>query len=101
MNINRVRDSMDITDVLVNKQDKRGTVFDCDNFKLIKRVKGSVTGDHQHYDSKVYFLLSGEAEVSVGDQTRIISGLKRINVPKHAYHKILALTDVELAEYKY
>lgn len=92
---------MDVTDVIVDREDKRGKVYDCDKVKLIRRKKGSESADHEHKHSEVLFLLRGEIRLSIGDLSRPVSAPKRINIPAWSYHKYVALSDIELIEYKY
>ena len=87
---------MNLSEIEIAKSDSRGVMYHCGGFEYIKRVNGSVSGDHAHPDSEEIYLLSGEIEMTVGDEVRIINAPIKISIPANVPHKVTAQTDIVL-----
>lgn len=55
---------------------------------------GMVLESHVHDHGHLSYLVSGEAEVTIEDQTQILTGPQPIIVPKNTKHKVQAKTDI-------
>ena len=90
---------MDLKELKINKfDDKKGPTYDCGKVKLLIRKKGSICADHSHAVQEILYLISGEMELTVGDETKIVKALTRIFIQPNEYHKFLALSDLEIIE---
>ncbi len=87
---------MKINNLPIFKEDKRGIIYDCGDFKFLSRKKGSISADHLHDESEVLFLIDGNIELTVNDEVKIIKEPVKIEIPKNVYHKIKALTNIKL-----
>ena len=91
---------MELKNLDILKEDERGKIYDCGNFKLIIRKKNSVSADHVHDKNEILFLIEGKIELTVNNETKIVEAPIKISIPNETYHKIKALTDIKLIEIK-
>ncbi|MFA5954547.1 MAG: cupin domain-containing protein [Patescibacteria group bacterium] len=87
---------MDVQEIKIFKSDERGIIYDCDKVKFIARKKGSISADHVHDGLEVHYLFKGEIELTVGSETKIVKAPAKITIQPNEYHRILALTDIEI-----
>ncbi|MBU0979553.1 MAG: hypothetical protein KJ709_01995 [Nanoarchaeota archaeon] len=43
------------------KQDERGVIYDCCNFNLVVRKKGTISSDHAHKQAETIVLIEGDS----------------------------------------
>ena len=87
---------MHLEDIRVIKSDERGTIYDCGESRFISRKKGTISASHIHEDSETIYLVKGEVELTIGDETQLIKAPVKFDVAPNVYHKLVALTDIEL-----
>ena len=87
---------MNIKAIKVIKSDERGIIYDCGEASFLSRKKGSISADHVHSEHETLCLVKGEIELTVGDETQIVKAPITFEVPSNVYHKLRALTDIEL-----
>ncbi len=80
----------------VIKSDERGVILDCGKSNFISRKKGTISADHTHAEHEIFYLVKGEVEVTVGEETQVMRAPVKIDVPPNVHHKLIALTDFEL-----
>ena len=89
---------MNLKELRIIKSDKRGIMYDCDKLNLISRKKGTINADHTHKDSEILYLIQGEVELTIGDESKVIKAPLKIEIPSDTYHRLIALSDVLLLE---
>lgn len=89
---------VNLKELQIIKSDERGIMYDCDKLKFISRKKGTVSADHSHEDHEILYLIKGDVELTVGKETQKVSAPIRIDIPPKIYHKLIALSDIELLE---
>ena len=89
---------MNLKELRIIKSDERGIMYDCDTLKFISRKKNTISADHSHEDPEILYLVRGEIELTIGEETKKGSAPIRIAIPPHTYHKLVALSDIELLE---
>ncbi|MCH8741868.1 cupin domain-containing protein [Patescibacteria group bacterium] len=87
---------MKIEDIKIIKSDDRGIIYNCGKSSFISRKKGSVSADHTHEEREVVFLVKGEVELTIGKETQIVKAPIKFETAPDVYHKLIALTDIEL-----
>lgn len=87
---------MKLQNIRVIKSDERGVIYDCGPLKFIARKRGTISADHKHEDSEIVYLVKGEIELTIGDETQIVKAPVRFESGPNVYHKLVALTDIEL-----
>jgi mannose-6-phosphate isomerase-like protein (cupin superfamily) len=92
---------MEVQSIPVVHRDERGVTYDCDEVGWMVRKQGTVSGEHTHEHGEVFFILKGEAEVTVGHETQAVKAPAKVTVAPLLFHKIVALTDLEFLEYRY
>lgn len=50
---------------------------------------------HMH-DAETIYLVNGEIELTIGDETKIVKAPIKFSYAGNVYHKLVALTDIEL-----
>jgi len=76
-------------------ENSKGVIaYDCDKVFYIKLEKGAVVSGHSHLHKETVFLMEGEAEMVIGDETQKIKASIKLEIPPNAYHKFTAITDV-------
>lgn len=91
---------MNIRNLDIIKEDEWGKIYNCGEFKLIYRKKGSVSADHAHPRKEALFLIEGKIELTIDNGTKVIEAPVKIMIPENIHHKIKALTDIKLIEKK-
>ena len=81
-------------EVKIIEQSRCCTAYDCDKVFYIKMEKGATMSDHTHDHEETVFLMEGEAEMILGDQTQIVRAPAKLTIPPNVYHKFKALTDL-------
>lgn len=87
---------MNLETIKIIKSDERGVIYDCGKSSFISRQKGSISADHTHEDAETIYLVKGEVELTIGDETKIVQAPIKFSYPGNTYHKLVALTDIEL-----
>ena len=87
---------MELNNIRVIKSDDRGTIYDCGKSSFIFRKKGTISADHTHKDPEIVYLVKGEVELIIGDETQIVKAPIQFKADSLVYHKLVALTDIEL-----
>ncbi len=87
---------MDIQNINILKSDERGIIYDCGASKLIVRKKGSISANHTHKEPETVYFVKGEAELTIGEETKIVKAPVMFRTDSDVYHKLVALTDIEL-----
>jgi mannose-6-phosphate isomerase-like protein (cupin superfamily) len=87
---------MELHEIKIIKQDERGTIYDCGKSSFISRKKGTVNAGHKHEDPEIIYLVKGEVELTIGDETGIVKAPVMFKIDSNVYHKIVALTDIDL-----
>ncbi|MFH0853080.1 MAG: cupin domain-containing protein [bacterium] len=88
--------SIKLNPIRVIKNDDRGIIYDCGESKFIAREKDTISADHSHPDPEVCYLVKGEIELTIGDETQVVKAPVRFESGPNEYHKLVALTDIEL-----
>ena len=87
---------MNIDKINIIKSDERGIIYDCGKSKFISRKNGTVSAGHKHEDLEVVYLVKGQIELTMGDETQIVKAPARFESGPNIYHKLVALSDIEL-----
>lgn len=66
-----------------------------DHIMLVKVdfQKGAVGQLHEHYHSQATYVVSGEFELTVGDETKVVKGGDAFYIPPHVMHGAICLKD--------
>ncbi len=89
---------MDLKELKILKAEENKITYDCDKVKFLIRKKGSISGDHVHSVEETFYLVSGEVELTIGNETRVVTAPLKIKIKPGEYHKLVALTDFTLIE---
>tara|TARA_R110002051_G_scaffold72095_6_gene130404 strand:- start:4799 stop:5146 length:348 start_codon:yes stop_codon:yes gene_type:complete len=57
----------------------------------VKFEKGSIGPMHQHYHSQVTYISSGQFEMTIGDETRILNAGDSFYIPSNVAHGLVCL----------
>jgi len=87
---------MKLSKIKIIKLDERGVIYDCGKSSFISRKKGSIGANHKHEDSETVYLVKGKVELTIGDETQIVKAPIMFKTDSNVYHKLVALTDIEL-----
>ncbi|MFH0714091.1 MAG: cupin domain-containing protein [Candidatus Micrarchaeota archaeon] len=87
---------MKLYKIRIIKQDERGIIYDCGKSRFISRKKNTVSANHKHKDSEIGYLVKGEVELTIGNETKIIKAPIRFKMGANIYHKLVALSDIEI-----
>ncbi len=87
---------MQLHEIKIIKSDDRGIIYDCGKASFIARKKGTISADHRHPDPEIIYLVKGEVELTIADETEIVKAPIMWEVAPNVYHKLFALTDIEL-----
>ena len=87
---------MQLEKIEIIKSDERGIIYDCGKSNFIARKKGSISANHAHPDHEIIYLVTGEVEVTIADETQVIAAPIKFSIGSNVYHKLIALTDIEL-----
>lgn len=89
---------MNIKEIPIIRKDERGAMYNCDKLNLIQRKKGTISADHTHEDKEILYLIKGEIELTIGDETKIVKAPSKIEIEPNQYHKLVALSEIFLLE---
>lgn len=98
MSTNSFAPLMNLKTLRTIKADERGVMYDCGKLKYIFRKKGTISANHVHEDPEVLYLVNGEIELTVDEETQNVSAPIRIDIPPETYHRLIALSDIALLE---
>ena len=87
---------MKLEKIDIIKSDERGIIYNCGKASFISRKKGSISADHTHADPEITYLVKGEIELTIGDETQVVKAPIKFILAPNVYHKLVALTDIEL-----
>ena len=87
---------MKLNKIRIIKSDERGRIYDCGKSSFISRKKGSISANHTHEDPEIVYLVKGEIELTIGDEIQIVKAPVMFKTGPNIYHKLIALTDIEL-----
>ncbi|MBT4446807.1 cupin domain-containing protein [archaeon] len=87
---------MKLNKIRIIKSDERGIIYDCGKSSFISRKKGSISANHTHEDPEIVYLVKGEIELTIGDEIQIVKAPVMFKTGPNIYHKLIALTDIEL-----
>lgn len=87
---------MEIKEIKITKEDERGIIYNCDKVGFIIRKKGTISADHTHEEAEALYLVNGEVEITVENETALMKAPSKILIEKNVYHKLIALTDIEI-----
>ncbi len=76
------------------KDKETGKNYQADDFKILYRYKDTIAGDNAENVEELIYLISGSAEVTLRDSTKLVEAPAKIEFPANTYHKIKALTDI-------
>lgn len=92
---------MNIHDIKIIKSDERGMIYDCGKSNFIHRKKWSISADHHHTQSETIYLVAWEIELTIWDETQIVHAPVMFTISWGIYHKLIALTDIDLVIDRY
>lgn len=92
---------MKLKKIKIIKSDERGIIYDCGTSSFISRKKGSVSANHKHKDPETVYLVKGEVELTIGNETQKAKAPIMFKSDSNVYHKLVALTDIELVIVRY
>lgn len=87
---------MELNEIRVIKSDERGTIYNCGKSRFISRKKGTISASHKHESQEIIYLVKGEAELTIEDETQLVKAPIMFKIDSNVYHKLVALTDIEL-----
>lgn len=76
------------------KENEKGKAYDTDRCKILYRNKWCVAGDNELNPYELIYLINGNAQITLKDETKVIEAPEVFEFPANTYHKILALTDI-------
>ncbi len=87
---------MKLHEIKIIKSDERGIIYDCGKSRFISRKRGTISANHKHENPEIVYLVKGEVELTTGDETQIVRAPVMFKTDSNVYHKLVALTDIEL-----
>ena len=87
---------MDLQEIKIIKSDERGMIYDCWKSNFISRKKGTISANHTHEDPEIIYLVKGEVELTIWNETMVVKAPVMWEINANIYHKLVALTDIEL-----
>lgn len=78
------------------KENEKGRTHQTDDFKILYRNAGSISGDNAENPKERIYLITGSAIVTIDDFTSAFEAPAYFEIPKKTSHKIEALTDIGL-----
>jgi mannose-6-phosphate isomerase-like protein (cupin superfamily) len=91
-----LKNKMDLQEIKIIKSDERGIIYNCGKSSFITRRKGTISANHTHEDNEIVYLVRGEVELTIGDETQIVKAPIMFETAPNVYHKLVALTDIDL-----
>ena len=92
---------MDIKPIEIFKTDQRGTIWICGKSNFIRRDAGSISADHRHPEAETCYLVKGKIELTTESGTQEVDAPIEIHLKENEYHKVLALTEIEIVYNRY
>lgn len=83
---------------IIKFDDKKGPTYDCGKVKLLVRKKGAICAGHRHSVQEIFYLIRGEMELTIEDETKVVKAFTKILIQPNEYHKFVALSDLEIIE---
>jgi mannose-6-phosphate isomerase-like protein (cupin superfamily) len=87
---------MQLQEIEVIKSDSRGSIYNCGNSNFIARKEWTVSADHTHNDPETVYIVKGDVELTIGNETQVVHAPIMYRVGPNVYHKLIALSDIEL-----
>ena len=87
---------MEVKEIKIIKSDNRGVIYDCGKSNFISRKRGTISANHKHKDPEVIYLVKGKVKLTIGDETRIVKAPIMFEINSNIYHKLVALTNIQL-----
>lgn len=87
---------MKLNEIRLIRSDERGVIYDCGKSSFLSRKKGTMSANHKHKDPEILYLVKGEVELTINEGTEIVKAPVMINIDANVYHKLIALTDIEI-----
>lgn len=78
------------------KENNIGKTYSTENFKILYRKKGSISGDNKINPKETIYFITGKAKITLEDKAWRIESPEKVEFPANTYHKIKALTDISL-----
>jgi len=60
----------------------------------IFRNKGTISADHTHEEAETLYLVQGEVEITIENETELMKAPSKVVIEEGVYHKLIALTDI-------
>ncbi len=76
------------------REDESGRTYQAKGFRIYYRTSGHVAGDNNINVHEHIYLISGQAEVRVGEDTVVHEAPAFVDIPEKTQHAIEAITDV-------
>ena len=76
------------------RQDDNGKTYQADGFRVYYRNAGHISGDNDINVREYIYVLQGEANVIIGDETHELVAPSHIEIPAKTYHAITGKTDI-------
>lgn len=92
---------MNIHNINIIKSDERGVIYDCGKSNFIHRKKWSISANHTHESAETIYLVAWEVELTIGEEREIIKAPVVFTIWWNVYHKLIALTDIDLVIDRY
>ena len=86
---------MKLYKIKIIKSDERGVIYNCRNCNFVTRKKGTIGANHIHEDPEIIYLVKGEIELTIGNETKIVKAPIMFKINSNVYHKVVALTDID------
>ena len=87
---------MELEKIKIIKSDNRGIIYDCGKSNFISRKKGTISANHAHDENEIIYLVKGEIELTIGNETKTIKAPIMFKIKSKVHHKLVALTDIDL-----
>jgi mannose-6-phosphate isomerase-like protein (cupin superfamily) len=78
------------------KENQKGKTYQTENFKILYRNKGTISGDNSENVEESLYLITGKAEITLKEKTWIVEAPAELYFPTKTYHKIKAITNISL-----
>ena len=60
----------------------------------IFRKKGTISANHIHEEAETLYLVQGEVELTIENETELMKAPAKVRIEEGIYHKLVALTDI-------
>jgi quercetin dioxygenase-like cupin family protein len=92
---------MQLYPINIIKSDDRGIIYDCGTASFITRKKGTISANHTHNEAETIYLVRGEIELTIENETQIVKAPIMFKIGENVYHKLVALTEIDLVIYRH